>query len=102
MAEKQSLEFIGNIDANEAAAYLEALARGLRDGHVLLESGDKSLNIEVGDGVDLEIEAKSNPEKGKSSIELKLGWRIEEPVEEEVPPTLLITSGVAAAANDAD
>jgi amphi-Trp domain-containing protein len=103
MAEKQSLEFNSNIDTGEAAAYLEALARGLRDGHVLIESGDKSFNMEVGEGVDIELEAKSNPEKGKSSVELKLSWRVEEPVEEGVPPTLLITSGVGAtASNDSD
>ena len=97
MAEKQSLEFSSDIETKSAASHLEALAKGLRAGHVLLESGDRSLSLDVGGNVNIELEAKSSPEKGKSSIEIKLSWLAAEEVEEVAPPSLLIASGTAAA-----
>jgi amphi-Trp domain-containing protein len=97
MSEKQSVDFSGSFNPGEAAAYLEALARGLRDGNLVIESGDKSLNLDVSPEISLEFEAKASPEKGKSSIELALSWRAAQPVKEEAPPSLLIASGVAVA-----
>jgi amphi-Trp domain-containing protein len=96
MSEKQSLEFTSDIDTTAAASHLEALAQGLRDGRILIESGDRSLSLEVGGSVSVDLEAKSNPDKGRSSIEVKLSWVAEEEVEEVVPPSLLIASGTAA------
>jgi amphi-Trp domain-containing protein len=92
MADKQSLEFSTNLEPRAAADYLEALARGLREGRLLVESGDKSLNLEVANDVSLEFEAKTTPEKSKSSVEISLSWRLAEP-EAPAPPSLLITSG---------
>jgi amphi-Trp domain-containing protein len=100
MADKESLEFSGTVEPHAAAAYLEALARGLRDGRILIESGDKSLSLEVSSDVSLEFEAETNLEKGKSSVDLSLSWRAALPVKEEAPPSLLIASGAAVAAAD--
>jgi amphi-Trp domain-containing protein len=100
MSEKQSLEFTSDIDTTAAASHLEALAQGLRDGRILIESGDRSLSLEVGGSVSVELEAKSNPDKGRSSIEVKLSWVAEEEVEEVVPPSLLIASGTAASEHE--
>jgi amphi-Trp domain-containing protein len=94
MADKQSVEFASNLEPHGVAAYLEALAVGLRDGRVLIESGDKTLNLEVAPTVGIELEAETS-EKGKHSIEIKLEWRIEAPVVEIAPPSLLIASGSA-------
>ena len=101
--EKQALEFSSEMETQAAAAHLEALARSLRDGRVLIESGDRSINLEIGRSVNLEFEAKSNAAKGKSSVEIKLEWVAVEEVVEEAPPSLLIASGgVSYVAGDGD
>jgi amphi-Trp domain-containing protein len=92
-SEKQSLDFSSEMATPDAAAHLEALAKSLRDGRVLVESGDRSLTLEVGRKINLDFEAKANPAKGKSSVEIKLEWVEEEEVVEEAPPSLLIASG---------
>jgi amphi-Trp domain-containing protein len=91
--EKQSLDFTSDMTTLDAAAHLEALARGLRDGRLLVESGDRSLNLEVGRKVNFDFAAKTNPAKGKSAMDIKLNWVAEEEVAEEAPPSLLIASG---------
>jgi len=101
--EKQSIEFSSEMETAAAAAHLEALAKSLREGRVLIESGDRSVSLETGRNVSLELEAKANPEKGKSSVEIKLEWVAEEEVVEEAPPSLLIASGGSfVAAGDSD
>jgi amphi-Trp domain-containing protein len=104
MSDKQSLEFEAKLDAGNAADYFEALARGLRDGRIIIESGNKSLNLEVaGDIVmELELEAKSNPEKGKSSVELELSWKVVPQKVEEAPASLLITTGSDHSAHEGE
>jgi amphi-Trp domain-containing protein len=104
--EKRSIEFSSELETQAAAAHLEALAKGLRDGRVLIESGDRSVALETSRNLSLELEAKSNPEKGKSSIEIKLEWVVEEEMVEEAPASLLIASGgssyVAGGESDGD
>jgi amphi-Trp domain-containing protein len=101
--EKQSIEFTAEMETQAAAAHLEALAKSLREGRVLIESGDRSVSLEASRNVSLELEAKANPAKGKSSVEIKLGWVAEEEVVEEAPPSLLIASASASyAAVDTD
>ncbi len=99
MSDKQSLEFEAKLDAGNAADYLEALAKGLRDGRIIIESGNKSLSLDVGGDIamELELEAKSNPEKGKSSVEFELSWKAIPVKVEEAPPSLLITTGAEQA-----
>ncbi len=75
MADKQSVQFSSKVGVEAAAAYLGELAQGLRDGAVLVESGNKSLTFDVASEVDLDFEASSKPDKGKSSIEISLSWR---------------------------
>jgi amphi-Trp domain-containing protein len=91
--EKQSIEFSSEMETESAAGHLEALAKGLRDGRVLIESGDRSVALETSRNLSLELEARINPEKGKSSLEIKLAWVVEEEMVEEAPPSLLIASG---------
>jgi amphi-Trp domain-containing protein len=96
--EKQAIEFSSEMETQAAASHLEALAKSLREGRLVIESGDRSVSLETGRNVSLELEAKANPEKGKSSIEIKLEWVAEEEVVEEAPPSLLIVSGGSYAA----
>ena len=90
MADKQSLEFTGSLTVEATAAYLEALAQGLREGHVYIEAAGEFIDLEVGDDIALELEASAS-DKGKTSLEVSLAWRAaKRPV--EVAPGLVIRS----------
>ena len=96
MPAKDKVEFAGTVSAQEAAQYLESLAKGLRERTMLLESGDASVTIEIPEDVKIEIEGTGDVEKGKSSIELTLTMRRRE-ADAPVAPGLLIVPGGAAA-----
>jgi amphi-Trp domain-containing protein len=102
MSKKDTLEFSDSIAPSEAAQFLEAIAKSLREGSSLLESGDQSLGLQIGKTVKLSLEAQSDAEKGKGSIEVSLSWRMEEPA--EAPRSLVIVPGAlvptGAAADD--
>jgi amphi-Trp domain-containing protein len=88
------LEFSASVPLEQAAGYLEALAQSLRQGSALLESGDQSVRIELGPNVKVKLDAETDPEKGKGSLELNLSWRVAEQV--EAPPSLVIVAGPRA------
>jgi amphi-Trp domain-containing protein len=94
MADKESLKFTATVSPAEAASYLESLARGLREGQVLLESGSKSLGLELGSQIEVELAAESDVDKAKGEIELTLSWETARAL--EPPPSLLIVPGAAA------
>jgi amphi-Trp domain-containing protein len=94
MPPKDKVQFAGTVSAQEAAQYLESLARGLRERTMLLESGDASVTLEVPDDVKIDIEVSADAEKGKSSIEVSIGLRRRE-AETPVAPGLLIVPGSA-------
>jgi amphi-Trp domain-containing protein len=96
MASKDKVAFSGTVSAIEAAEYLESLAKGIRDGSMLLESGDTSLTLELAQEVKLDVEAAGDTEKGKSSVELSLSWRQRRSEDEAaVPARLTIVPGAA-------
>ncbi len=96
---KEALEFSGEVSADEAATFLESIAKSVRQGSTLLESGDQSLSLRIGSTVEVDLVAKSKPEKGKGSLELKISWEAE-PVA-ETPRTLEIVPGaLVPAASD--
>ena len=92
MPPKEKVQFAGTVSAQEAAQYLESLAKGIRERTMLLESGDASLSIDVPDDVKIEIEASSDAEKGKATIDVSLSMRRRE-AEPVVTPGLLIVPG---------
>ena len=61
------------MDIHTVAACLEGLAQGLHDGRITVESGDKSLTLDVASEVGLELEAVSKHDK--STIEIAVNWR---------------------------
>jgi amphi-Trp domain-containing protein len=98
-SDKEELVFKSEVPAAEAAAFLENLAKSLREGSMLLESGDQSLSLHIGQTVEVELEAKAKPEKGKGAIELKISWETE-PLA-VAPDTLEIVPGaLVRAASD--
>lgn len=97
MASKDKISFSGAVAAEEAAQYLESLAKGIRERSMLLESGDSSLTLDLADDVKVELSASGDPEKGKASVELSLSWRQRRADEAAPPPGLLIVPGAAPA-----
>jgi amphi-Trp domain-containing protein len=93
MADKQTMEFTASMKAEAAAAYLEALAAGLRAGSISLQSGSESAYLDVAPDVTLDIEAEST-DKGKSTVDVSLTWRIDKRPQTQ-PPTLMISSDPA-------
>jgi amphi-Trp domain-containing protein len=91
MSKKDSLAFRDTVSPGEAAGFLEALAKSLREGSSLLESGDQSIGLQIGSTVKIDLEASSDAEKGKGTIDLSLSWRMEE--QTEAPPSLVIVPG---------
>lgn len=97
MPPKDKIEFAGTVSAQEAAQYLESLAKGIRERSMLLESGDSSVTVEVADDVKVEIEVSADAAKGKASIDVSVSWRNRRE-EEAVPrPGLLIVAGAPVA-----
>jgi amphi-Trp domain-containing protein len=90
---KEKIEFAGTVSPQEAAQYLESIAKGLRERSMLLESGNTSLTVEVADEVKIEISAASDADKGKAAVELGLSWRTKRDNESAPPPGLLIIAG---------
>jgi amphi-Trp domain-containing protein len=82
MADKQSLEFEGALDPASLASYLDAIAQGLRDGRLTASMGEQSLQCEVGESLEVELEIKADPAKRKYSLELDVSWRVEDPAKQ--------------------
>jgi amphi-Trp domain-containing protein len=97
MSSKDKISFSGSVPAEEAAQYLEALAKGIRERSMLLESGDSSLTLDLADEVKIELSAAGDAEKGKAGVELSLSWRQRRTDEAAPPPSLLIVPGAAPA-----
>ena len=61
------------VDINEAVSYLEALAQSLRDGRIVVQHGEKALELTPPTVVGLEIEAKQKKDKTKFGFEI--AWK---------------------------
>jgi amphi-Trp domain-containing protein len=94
---KEKIQYAGTVPVQEAAQYLESIAKGLRERAMLLESGDTSMTVEVSDDVKIEIQASAAPEKGKAAIDVSLSWRARQEEEAAAPPGLLIVPGAQPA-----
>ena len=57
------------VDIHEAVSYLEAVAQSLRDGRIVVQHGEKTLDMAPPSVVVLEIEAKQKKDKTKFGFE---------------------------------
>lgn len=97
MADKAALEFKNTVSVDEAAGFVDLIAKSLREGSLLLESGDQSLGVQFSPEVRVVLEAKQSAKDGSGSLQLELKW--EGPGEEEGPaPTLELVPGAIAPA----
>lgn len=61
------------VDISEAVAYLEALTRSLQEGRIVVQHGEKALELCPPSVVALEIEAKQKKDKNKFGFEI--AWK---------------------------
>ncbi|MFP4345410.1 MAG: amphi-Trp domain-containing protein [Anaerolineales bacterium] len=64
-------------DLREVAAFLRELADRLESGEVVLQQGDREVNVRLPDRVELEIEVekKEKKRKTKHSLEIEIEWK---------------------------
>ena len=69
MSDKE-IGFKRMVAIGEAVTYLEALAQSVQNGRIIVEHGDKALDLTPPSVVALEIEAKQNKDKFKFGFEI--------------------------------
>ncbi len=73
---KKELEFEQRVTAEQAAVFLDEIARGLRSGTLQLSAGEKSVRLNPTSIVKLELEASGDEEKQELALEIK--WHVPE------------------------
>lgn len=76
MGEKKEVSMKSVINKNDAASYLEEMAKALREGKVVVSNNSNSITLNPEDSVEIELEAEAK--KGKESLSIELSWRKEE------------------------
>ena len=80
MGENGKFEFTATLEPAQAAGYLSRIADGLRRGVIGLASAGRTIRLEPGSMVSVEIAAESKPEKSKGSLGLEISWQAREQV----------------------
>ncbi len=78
MGDNGKFEFTATLGPAQAADYLSKVADGLRKGVIGLSSAGRSIRLEPGSLVTVEIAAESKPEKSKGSFAVEVSWRARE------------------------
>jgi amphi-Trp domain-containing protein len=71
--ESDRLEYLATIAAEDAAAYLESIAEGLRKHALRVDAGSQSVAMAVAPKMDVALDVRAEPRK--SSIQILLSWR---------------------------
>lgn len=70
---KAKLEFESMLTRDEAAAYFEAIVKGLRKGSIHFHQSDESLTLSPGEHVGIEV--KATQKNGRQRLSFELNWR---------------------------
>ncbi len=73
--EEHVLDYSTRCELEKAADILESLAQNMRRGCVRLTSGTESIYLGFDSPVEMEVEAKTKPMKGKGKLQIKVAWR---------------------------
>jgi amphi-Trp domain-containing protein len=77
-----TISFQGNMTREEATAYFEAIAAGLRRGSLLFRRGDDQLALAPASHVEVHVKASGKEHKAKVSFELS--WSTHGPSDLEI------------------
>jgi len=78
MGENGKFEFTATLAPEQAADYLNKVADGLRRGVIGLAAAGRSIRLEPGALLTLEIAAETKPEKAKGSLAVEVSWKARE------------------------
>ena len=67
---REKIKLEQTLGREEVAAYLEAIARGLRKGQIEFRRGDETLELTPAESVDIILKASEKTKGGKLKIEL--------------------------------
>ncbi len=73
MSKGERVRFEGLLEPEEAAEYLESIARGIRTGTLSLRHGADAVTLRPRPMLSLELEAKQS--KDKEKVELEIKWK---------------------------
>jgi amphi-Trp domain-containing protein len=96
---KERVEFSSTVTSEVASQHLEALATGLREHVMLIETGGQSLALDVSRDVRIELEAAADSKK--STIDVKITWTAEEGAEITRPTLRVVPASVNGERYDA-
>ncbi len=74
-AKRRAARYTTEINIEDAAAYLEAIARALRENRLVVYTRERTLEAPVGPKLSLDVEAKTSRGGSKTSLELSLKWK---------------------------
>lgn len=80
MGDNGKFEFTATLEPDQAGDYLRQIADGLRRGVIGLSAAGRSIRLEPGAMVTVEIAAESKPDKGKGSFAIEVSWKPREQV----------------------
>jgi amphi-Trp domain-containing protein len=72
---RRSARYTAELNLEDAAAYLETMARALRENRLLVQADEKTLETLVAPRLTMDVEAKASRGGRRTSVDLSLKWK---------------------------
>jgi amphi-Trp domain-containing protein len=72
---KTKIKFASSMPRDEAVAYFEAIAAGLKSGKIDFHQGDETVTLTAPERLDVEVKAVSKGDKAR--VHFELSWRVD-------------------------
>ena len=95
---KTEIEYVERVTAEQGAAFLEEIARGLRSGTLELSGGKERVRLQPTNIVKLELEASADGDKQQLMVEMK--WRVSEVRVTAEQPGIRVVADLPSAVGD--